>query len=160
MAKATPEEQLSFGLSLVELAHRWRRLIDDELRPLGFSQATWRTLFFVGRAGGQIGQKDLAVDIGIEGPSLVHLLDSLEDAGLIRREVSEADRRAKLVNLTSMGKTEMQKIETVLDAVRASLLQDLDNDQLELCIKIFDRIKTNAVIHEKKQRFEKDRTRE
>ena len=150
MAKATPEDQLAFGLSLVDLAHRWRRVIDDELRPLGFSQATWRTLFFVGRAGGQVGQKDLAVDIGIEGPSLVHLLDTLEESGLIRREVSEVDRRAKLVSLTNMGKTKMQQIETGLDAVRASLLQDLDKDELALCIKIFDRIKTNALIHDKK----------
>ena len=150
MAKATPEDQLTFGLSLLDLAHRWRRVIDDELRPLQFSQATWRTLFFVGRAGGQIGQKDLAVNIGIEGPSLVHLLDTLEGSGLIRREVSRADRRAKLVSLTSVGKTKMQQIETGLDAVRASLLQDLDKDELALCIKIFDRIKTNALIHDKK----------
>ena len=148
MAKATLEEQLSFGLSLVDLAHRWRRVIDGELRPLGFSQATWRTLFFVSRAGGQIGQKDLAVDIGIEGPSLVHLLDSLEDLGLICREVSEADRRAKLVNLTNTGKTEMRRIGTILNAVRGSLLQDLDRDQLSKCTKIFDLIKTNAAAHE------------
>ncbi len=148
MAKATPEEQLSFGLSLVDLAHRWRRVIDGELRPLGFSQATWRTLFFVSRAGGQIRQKDLAVDIGIEGPSLVHLLDSLEDSGLIRREVSEADRRAKLVNLTNTGKTEMRRIETILNSVRGSLLQDLDKDQLSKCTKIFDVIKTNALARE------------
>ncbi|MDG2034197.1 MAG: MarR family transcriptional regulator [Rhodospirillales bacterium] len=148
MAKSMPEEQLSFDLSLVNLAHRWRLVIDDELRPLGFSQATWRTLFFVSRAGGQVRQKDLAVDIGIEGPSLVHLLDSLEDAGLIRRAVSAVDRRVKLVNLTSTGNAEMRRIETVLDAVRASLLQGLDKDQLALSIKIFDRIKTNAAVHE------------
>ena len=150
MAKATPEDKLAFGLSLVDLAHRWRRVIDDELRPLRFSQATWRTLFFVGRAGGQVGQKDLAVDIGIEGPSLVHLLDTLEESGLIRREVSEVDRRAKLVSLTSMGKTQMQQIESGLDAVRASLLRNLDKDELALCIKIFDSIKTNALVYEKK----------
>ena len=77
MAETTTAAQLAFGLSLVDLAHRWRKVVDEELRPLGFSQATWRTLFYVGRAGGEIGQKDLAIDIGIEGPSRVHLLDSL-----------------------------------------------------------------------------------
>jgi len=148
MAEATPEEQLAFGLSLVDLAHRWRKVVDEELRPLGFSQATWRTLFFVGRAGGEIGQKDLAVDIGIEGPSLVHLLDSLEDAGLIVREVSSTDRRAKAVKLTGAGKAEKQEIEAILDQVRSKLLEGLDKDQLAACMGIFEQIKDNAISHE------------
>ncbi len=67
-----------FGPSLLELSNRWRRAIDAELRPLGLSQATWRTLVFVSRSGTGYLQKDLACRLGIEGPSLVPLLDALE----------------------------------------------------------------------------------
>ena len=145
MAKATPKDQLTFGLSLVDLAHKWRRVIDNQLRPLGFSQATWRTLFFIGRGGGKIAQKDLAMNIGIEGPSLVHLLDSLEKGGLIRRKVSSTDRRANAIALTRSGEIQMQQIESVLDNVRGSLLRGLDNSQLITCMEIFESIKANAL---------------
>ncbi len=155
MAKATPEEQLAFGLSLVDLAHRWRKAVDEELRPLGFSQSTWRTLFYVSRAGGEIGQKDLAINIGIEGPSLVHLLDSLEDAGMIVREISSSDRRAKAVKLTGAVRSEMMEIEAILDRVRSTLLDGLDKDQLAACATIFERIKENAIAHEEPKTHKK-----
>ncbi len=135
---------LSFELSLVELAHKWRRVVDDELRPFGLSQATWRTLYFISRTGGEIPQKDLAFAIGIEGPSLVHLLDQLEGAGLIERRVSSADRRAKSVHLLDQGTAQVGIIQDILSQVRHRLLDDIDPAQLESCREVFAQILDNA----------------
>lgn len=144
MGEAQPLEQMAFELGLVDLAHRWRRVVDDRLRPLGLSQATWRTLYFVSQAGDEIFQKDLAFAIGIEGPSLVHLLDSLEKIGLIERQVSTTDRRAKAVQLTQAGKTRVIEIRNILEQVRGTLLRDLSKDQLDICLGVFDIIKSSA----------------
>ena len=103
----------AFGLELVEMAHKWRRLLDTRLRPEGLSQATWRTLFFVSRATNGIQQKDLAVAIGIEGPSLVRLLDRLESEGLLERQISPEDRRGKIVDLTELGRNRVLDIHGV-----------------------------------------------
>lgn len=135
---------LSFELSLVELAHKWRRVVDDELRPFGLSQATWRTLYFISRTGGEILQKDLAFAIGIEGPSLVHLLDQLENVRLIERRVSRTDRRAKSVHLLDKGSTQVEIIQDVLSQVRHRLLDDIDPAQLESCSEVFAQILDNA----------------
>ncbi|MEK9677759.1 MAG: MarR family transcriptional regulator [Rhodospirillaceae bacterium] len=135
---------LSFELSLVELAHKWRRVVDDELRPFGLSQATWRTLYFISRTGGEIPQKGLAFAIGIEGPSLVHLLDQLENVGLIERRVSRTDRRAKSVHLLDKGSTQVEIIQDVLSQVRHRLLDDIDPAQLESCSEVFAQILDNA----------------
>ncbi len=135
---------LSFELSLVELAHKWRRVVDDELRPFGLSQATWRTLYFISRTGGEISQKDLAFAIGIEGPSLVHLLDQLENVRLIERRVSRTDRRAKSVHLLDKGSTQVEIIQDVLSQVRHRLLDDIDPAQLESCSEVFAQILDNA----------------
>ncbi len=135
---------LAFELSLVELAHKWRRVVDDELRPFGLSQATWRTLYFISRTGGEIPQKDLAFAIGIEGPSLVHLLDQLEGAGLIERRVSSTDRRAKSVHLLDKGSEQVALIQDVLSEVRHRLLDAIDPAQLESCRQVFVQILDNA----------------
>lgn len=48
-------------------------------------------------------QKDLAASIGIEGPSLVRLIDTLVIKGLIQRSEDGTDRRAKQLCLTPEG---------------------------------------------------------
>ncbi len=134
----------AFGLVFVEMAHKWRRLLDARLRPEGFSQATWRTLFFVSRAADGIQQKDLAVAIGIEGPSLVRLLDLLESEGLLERQVSPGDRRGRIIHLTGVGRNRVLGIQGVADGVRLELLDGIAEDQLATCLDVFECIKRNA----------------
>ena len=134
----------AFGLELVEMAHKWRRLLDTRLRPEGLSQATWRTLFFVSRATNGIQQKDLAVAIGIEGPSLVRLLDRLESEGLLERQISPEDRRGKIVDLTELGENRVLEIQGVAEGVRLELLDGITADRLATCLHVFECIKRNA----------------
>jgi MarR family transcriptional regulator for hemolysin len=133
-----------FGPSLLELSNRWRRAIDAELRPLGLSQATWRTLVFVSRAGNGYLQKDLAYSLGIEGPSLVPLLDALEKTNMIERRVAPSDRRGKTIHLTEAGKETIVRIQSIADQVQKSLLKGISEKELRTCLGVFDTIRANT----------------
>lgn len=141
----------AFGLVLVEMAHKWRRVLDGRLRPKGMSQATWRTLLFISHAESDPLQKDIAIAAGIEGPSLVRLLDALERDGLIERRVVPTDRRGKTVHLTPAGGTTVRDLQSVADDVRARLLEGIPEDQLIACMGVFEAIKRNAEAYEKPQ---------
>jgi len=52
--------------------------------------------------------KDLAASVGIEGPSMVRLLDTLIDKGFLERSEDASDRRSKLLRLPPEG----QKVDT------------------------------------------------
>lgn len=132
-----------FGLSLIGMSQRWRRSLDERLRPEGMTVATWRTLVFVSRGGG-IMQKELAETIGIEGPSLVRLLDTLERDGLIERREAAADRRGKTVHMMQAGEQCLKGVQGVQEELRAQLLKDITNDELRLCHDVFQRIWANA----------------
>src|SRR5215831_10534221 len=93
-----------FGFRVARIARRLRQAIDGELRLLGLTEATWRPLAYVGRLGGGVRQKELATALSIEGPSLVRLLDNLEQRGLIERREEESDRRARGIHLTRAGR--------------------------------------------------------
>ena len=137
----------AFGMSLIDLAHKMRRRLDSELRPLGLSLATWRTLHFVSSSVDGLMQKDLALAIGIEGPSLVRLLDNLEGEGLIERRVAPEDRRGKTVHLTPAGKLYMADIQRTVDRVREALLDGVPDDEIETILAAFDHIRANAEDH-------------
>lgn len=133
-----------FGLRLVQMAHRWRRVLDEALQPTGLSQSTWRTLFHLAHLGDGILQKDLAIAIGIEGPSLVRLLDNLEKDGLIERRAAANDRRGKTLHLTAEGRARHGEVMAIADEVRASLLDGSSDGEIRTCLAVFDRLRTNA----------------
>ncbi len=60
----------AFGFRLARIARRWRREIDEGLKPYGLTEATWMPLLHLSHMGNQARQKDLAKSLDIEGSSL------------------------------------------------------------------------------------------
>ena len=54
-------------------ARAWRLKLDQRLKPMGLSQAKWRTLLHLSLAGDALTQAEIAERLGIEQPSLVTL---------------------------------------------------------------------------------------
>lgn len=133
----------AFGPRLMRLSNRVRRILDARLRPQGLSQAKWRALLIL-RDSAVLLQKDLAGSLGIEGPSLVRLLDVLESDGLIERRVMPTDRRGKTVHLTPAGEQAVRDIQRVTDQVRHELLGGIPLEQLDACLALFDALEHNA----------------
>jgi MarR family transcriptional regulator for hemolysin len=118
---------LLFRLGL--LTRRWRQVLDNEFHAAGLTDATWRPLLHLHLLGDGVRQKDLAASVGIEGPSLVRLLDTLVTKGLIQRSEDETDRRAKLLCLTAEGQLVVARIREIVTPLENQLLSTLsDND--------------------------------
>ncbi|WP_298218856.1 MarR family transcriptional regulator [Halothiobacillus sp.] len=85
---------------MMRVTQLWRQLMDAELAHHGLSQAKWRTLAILAlRPEGMI-QSELADELGVEGPSLVAMLDRLSKDEWVERILSETDRRCKIIRLT------------------------------------------------------------
>jgi MarR family transcriptional regulator for hemolysin len=114
-----------FSASVHNTARGWRLLIDKQLKHLGIGQAGWMTIAMIAKSGEPMSQRALADLVGVEGPSMVSMLDRLEREGLVTRAPSPTDRRVKLVHLTEAGTTLYQQVREQADAVRSALLGDL-----------------------------------
>ncbi len=84
MSEIDPE---TVGQLLHETARVWRHKLDQRLRPLGLSQAKWRTIAHLAR--GQMTQRDLAERLSIEEPTLARLAHSPR-----KRRLDQARERA------------------------------------------------------------------
>lgn len=82
------------GIIINRTSRTWRTKLDERLSHLGLTQARWLVLMHLSRMNGKALQKDLAVSVGVEGPTLVRVLDGLERMGLVERVGVEGDRRA------------------------------------------------------------------
>jgi MarR family transcriptional regulator for hemolysin len=131
----------TFGPLLGEIARSWRNKLDQRLKPLGMSQAKWLVLLHLNMASSDMTQKELSERLGIEGPSLVRLLDRMEADGWVERRVSPNDRRAKIVHLTAKANAMIREIKRVAAKLRSELLSDISAEELSTASSVLHRIK-------------------
>jgi MarR family transcriptional regulator for hemolysin len=128
------------GVRLVGLGRRWRKVLDTRLATQGLSDAVWTPLVHLHRLGDGISQTELAAAVGLDGSSLVRLLDMLVAQGLVERQVHASDRRIKLVHLTPEGKRTAAGIRKRIAAIEDELLADLDEAAAASLLRAFDQI--------------------
>ncbi|MFM0135355.1 MarR family winged helix-turn-helix transcriptional regulator [Caballeronia grimmiae] len=126
----------SVSSTLVLAARRWRRTSHGVLASYGVSEACAVPLLAAHRLGQAVRQVALAEHIGIEGPSLVRLLDQLCAAGLVRRDEDPEDKRAKTISLTDEGRAVTARMEERLVSLRERLLKDVSREDLETTLRV------------------------
>ncbi|WP_313297097.1 MarR family transcriptional regulator [Diaphorobacter sp.] len=122
-----------------QLNRQWRRVLDRRLRPLGLTEATWLPLMHLERATEPMRQKDLAASLGLDGSSVVRLLDGLEQAGLIARG-SHADRRAKTIDITPEGQAMVTRVKALLHDDRRQLFDGIGDAELVAAYAVIGKI--------------------
>lgn len=139
-APASISPRARFGVRFALLARRWRRALDARLAEAGLSDATWVPLVHLHESGDGITQKELAALVGIDGSSLVRLLDILCRQGLVERRVDAADARARLVHLTDAGRARVAEIRRELEKGEAEMLADLSDADIAAMLRNFQLI--------------------
>ncbi|OCJ12142.1 MarR family transcriptional regulator [Rhizobium sp. AC27/96] len=147
--------QRIFTANLLTTGRQWRRVVDLALSSYGISEAAAAPLLWIGRLGGGVRQVAIATYVGIEGPSLVRLIDQLESMDLVIRKDDPTDRRAKGLWLTPEGEKLASRMEDALDELRGKILADVDKEDIEAAIRVlkafeeFETVKTTEAEPEK-----------
>jgi MarR family transcriptional regulator for hemolysin len=139
-----PRNNNELGLVLFGTARAWRTKLDQRLRPLGLSQGKWRTLIHLSQGGDNLTQKEIAERMGIEEPTLAGLLNRLQHDGWIKRRESRDDRRCKTIHLQRGSKPVLEKIFNTAHELRAELIEDISQRDVETCIKVLSKIRDKA----------------
>ena len=129
---------------LAHLTRRWRQILDSEAQSAGLTDATWRPLLHLHRLGDGVRQKDLAASVGIEGPSLVRLLDTLVAKGLIERSEDGTDRRAKLLSLTPEGREVVVRIRETVTSLENELMSPFSDDEVARAAAFIQRLEASV----------------
>jgi DNA-binding MarR family transcriptional regulator len=82
---------------------RLRHAQAERLAPLGLTPAQERALRMITRSEEPLRMTDLADRLGIVPRSVTTVIDALEEAGLVRREIDPHNRRAIRLHLTDRG---------------------------------------------------------
>jgi DNA-binding MarR family transcriptional regulator len=111
---------------LLKLNRELRR----EIHTLGVTGGQVSLLVAIKYAPG-IGVRELAAQERMSVPGMSKFISRLEDAGLVKTEPVEGDRRRVGLTLTSDGQRVLRSVRSKRTAWLAKRLRGLDDDQLE-----------------------------
>ena len=101
-------------------------------------------MVYLEQGGEGLTQRELAGLMAIENPTLVRLLDSLEEQNLIERRPCPRDRRARRLHLTENGRSFMNELTARADQLREEMLEGISDKDIEMALGVFQRILENA----------------
>ena len=141
----------SLGHLLHGTARAWRQKLDERLKPMGLSQAKWRTLLHLSIAQEALTQAEIAARLGVEEPSVVTLLHRLERESWITRKSSPHDRRCKMVLLGRRAQGVIAQISATAQRLRHELLAEIPESDVQTCMKVLARIRERAENGERRE---------
>jgi MarR family transcriptional regulator, transcriptional regulator for hemolysin len=139
----------TLGQLLHGTARAWRQKLDERLKPMGLSQAKWRTLMHLSMATDALTQAEIAARLGVEEPTVVALLHRLEREDWITRTGSPRDRRCKMVLLGPRAQRVIGQITSSADTLRRELIAGIPPSDLQICMHVLMRIRERAEKNDK-----------
>jgi MarR family transcriptional regulator for hemolysin len=135
--------QEPIGLRVSRTAKMLGRAFDDALAAAGGSTPVWLILLSLKTRRWET-QRELALSLGIEGPTLTHHLTALERDGLVTRTRDPRNRRVQRVELTKAGDAAFERMRRAAATFDARLRAGLDDDELDALRALLDRLHANV----------------
>jgi MarR family transcriptional regulator for hemolysin len=136
---------LQLTATLAVTSRAYKAAVDKVAADYGLSQATGLPVLLIGRQGGGVRPGVLADAIGLEASSLVRLVDTLIESGLLERRDDPQDRRAKILELTVEGKKIADLMEQALIPFRRELFSGFERADVEACLRVLGGLNTALV---------------
>lgn len=132
------------GFIINRTARSLSRSLDIRLRNrVGITFAQWRVLVLLTKTHDGLSQKEIAEGLGLEAPTLIPILDKLQNDGFIERRVDRNDRRN---NRIYRAKKTFETWETTLECATRVLtiaLAGLPEDKVQIMKEVLEKVWIN-----------------
>ena len=135
--------QEPIGLFVTRTARTLGRSFDAALGEHGGSLASWLVLASLAD-GLHTSQRSIAAAVGVEGPTLTHHLNRMEETGLVTRERDPNNRRAHQVKLTADGREAFGDLLGAVQDFDRQLRSGFTKDELATLRELLQRLADNA----------------
>ena len=122
---------------------RWYEILEKAVKRHGLSLKHWQALFMLAVNDPGETLTSIAARVGVPSATLVRILDDLEAAGLIAREIDERDRRSKLLDLTPLGEQTFFTLFEINCNLRRQFLQGVSEGEILLMVEAADVMNDN-----------------
>ena len=122
--------------TLLLAGRRWRTRLNERLKAIGQTDARFFALSEIATCREGVVQRELSHRLGVEEPTVVRLLDALQAAGWVERQVHLKDRRAKVVRATPAAKRVLTDGEAIVGELQHDLFDGVCAHDVAVCLQV------------------------
>ena len=135
--------QNSIGFIVNKAAKAFVRALDSELREkVGVSVGQWKVMVMLVDQDG-LTQKEIAERLGLEGPTLIPIIDKMEKDNLVIRRVDSSDRRNNRIYRTEKANKLWSEMVKCAARVRQVSLKDISDTNIEITKNVLENVYQN-----------------
>lgn len=128
---------------LSQTSRAMRTCFDAELKTLDLTLARGRLMLHLVSASHVVTQAELSDVLDVEHPTIVRLLDGLEQSGHVERQPLPGDRRAKSVVLTAEGQIIGERVLRMTDTLSDRLLAGIAPADIDVAERVLAALSDN-----------------
>jgi MarR family transcriptional regulator for hemolysin len=133
----------SIGFVVNNTAKFFQRALDNDLRKnAGVTLSHWKVVWVLDLQSG-LTQKEIADKLGIEGATLVPILDKMEQDGMLNRKPDSQDRRVNRIYLSSKVDSLRESMSECALRIRKSSTKDIQESDIRTTLETLRKISKN-----------------
>ena len=137
----------SIGFVVYSASKAFQKAFDLELRNKAGITITQSKVIFSLYLHSGLTQRELADKIGVESPTLVPIIDKMEEDGYVERRSDPNDRRIKRIYTTSKTDSLWDSVMECATHLRKISIKDVSEQEIKLALEIVKKITENLIIY-------------
>lgn len=142
------EVNLSISLRMKAINEKIRKIGDATFAEYDLTGPQVGYISYIYRAGGSILQKELEKAAGVSHPTIVGVVNRLQDKGYVTVRMGEKDRRKRIISLTEKAVEVNEELKKNYREMNAFLFEGITSDEkreFERFLEIIDTNLSNAL---------------
>lgn len=131
------------GRYISKLGGYIRHRLDAISAESGITPAQGRTLQYIAGQNRPVYQRDIEEEYGLRAATASQMLQGMEDAGLIRREVDEHDRRKKRIVIPEEKRGVCETMIAQIAEMESQMIEGIEPEKLAVFIEVTERMIAN-----------------
>lgn len=133
----------SIGFIVNRSAKMFVKALDTELRErVGVTFGQWKVIVMLVNENGST-QKEIADKLGLEGPTLIPIIDKMEEERLVVRKVDPADRRNNRIYRTEKADELWDRMIECALKIREVSLRGIPEQNINVMRRVLEKISQN-----------------
>ena len=132
------------GVKIKLINEKIKQHLNDRLKDNNLTLSQFMVLKYLKQHDNEkVSQKELAQAVQVTHPTMIGLIDRLEEKGMVSRQVDGNDRRYRYIRLTDMGRQYLNQSKQDAEAMDSARVRNFTQEEVAVLKSLLDKVYEN-----------------
>lgn len=132
------------GIKIKLINEKIKQHLNDRLKDNNLTLSQFMVLKYLKQHDNEkVSQKELAQAVQVTHPTMIGLIDRLEEKGMVSRQVDGNDRRYRYIRLTDMGRQYLNQSKQDAEVMDSALVRNFTQEEVAVLKSLLDKVYEN-----------------